>query len=152
MRCQCCYSCSLASWIGWACAMGALQQAEGQTRLTITEGGQSEYRVLIPTEPCAEEAAAARELIRYLREATGAQLAVSEATSAPTGKFLLVGRAGSELIGPLLATPGIPALRDHEEAIVVATTGDDILITGRGPRAVLYAVYEFLETALARVS
>jgi len=137
--------------IGLAAFLGLLLVAVGAglhaaaADFTIAAGGKSEYRILTPAEPCGEETFAAAELKRCIRAATGADLAVVKGLDPSTGRFLIVARADSEPAKSLLAREGAPALKDHEEAMLVATVDDDVLLTGRAPHAALYALYDFLE-------
>jgi len=131
-------------WVAVAVVLALHAPACGD--LVVASGGRSEYRILVPAEPCAEERRAAEELREHLRQAAGVQLEVASGAEPGAGPFLIVARSDAAPAASLLAREGVPRLPDHEEAMLVATVDDDVLLTGRAPHAVCYAVYDFLET------
>ena len=122
----------LAAAVGRCCAQ----------ELVIADGGKSAYRIVVPSEPKHEESFAASELQKYLKMATGAELPVVKADSAPTGPCLIVAGADTVLARSI---PNGAEFKDGDEAFLIATVGDDVLFTGRAPHAVIYGVYDFLE-------
>ena len=114
----------------------------------VADGGKSEYRIVLPSQPKHEESFAASELQKYLKLATGAKLPVVKSDSLPAGKCLIVACADTKLAKSVLAAPNTPKLKEGEEAFLVATVSDDIVFTGRAPHAVIYAVYDFLEDSV----
>lgn len=114
--------------------------------LTLIDGRKTDYRILVPAKPTAGEAFAGGELLRCLQEAARCRtLAVVKDGDPAKGKFLIVSRADHEPAKALLAGADAPALPKEDDAILVATVGDDVLLTGRGDRGVIYAVHDFLE-------
>jgi hypothetical protein len=101
------------------CARGA--------EVTITRDGRSDYVISVRAGASAVERTAAGELQKYLKKATGADLAVREAA------------LGDEVIevrsDPQLATDGIR----------IDVRGNKIVLAGGGARGAIYAVDSFLE-------
>ena len=132
------------SSLAWAVVV-ALARPAAAADVTIAQGGKSVYRIALPAKPTPEETYAATELQQYLKRATGATRPMAQGADPSAGPVIVVSRADAEPARSLLAAPGVPEPTEHDEAIVVARVGDDLLLTGRAPYAVAYAVYDFLE-------
>lgn len=109
----------------------------------IVEGGESDYRILLPEQPNAREKYAAEELAMYLEKSTGAALPVtSEATVS--GKYLSVGKTSLAMASGLELTYD----RLGDDGFFLSQQGDDLIMAGYGGDGTLFSVYEFLETTL----
>ena len=107
------------------------------------EGGESDYRILLPEQPNAREKYAAEELAMYLEKSTGAALPVtSEATVS--GKYLSVGKTSLAMASGLELTYD----RLGDDGFFLSQQGDDLIMAGYGGDGTLFSVYEFLETTL----
>ena len=110
--------------------------------IALTSDGKSEYTIVIPAEADAVVETAARELQEHLTEATGATLPIAKESDVSAD-------APAILIGPCRRTgellPDLNMEKLGPDGIVMKTVGKQLLLTGRPPRGVLYAVYVFLE-------
>jgi len=112
--------------------------------LTITEDGRSDYVIVRGAEATKPEITAAEKLQGFLKQISGAELAIVEDSTPPQARELVVGStnrytmdAGLE---PELGTDGF---------IIKAIDEKIILSGGKGqPRGTLYSVYDFLEKYL----
>ena len=99
---------------------------------------------------CAQDAPesvqfAAEELARYIAEASGCrpQRTASPSWGSPLSLGLFAQPEAPGVAPPLPSSPDEEAYRIHAQG-----QGGGIFFSGRSPRAVLYAVYDFLETEL----
>lgn len=101
--------------------------APGDRTVLLAEDGRARMEIALPPRPGEVLQFAAGELKKYLLQLSGASFDAGAATDA---------RAKIAL-----------AVRDtlSEDAYTIAVRGGDILLTGGSGRAVLYAVYDFLE-------
>ncbi len=93
-----------------------------------------DFTIVVAPDASPSEAYAAEELRTLLKQAVGAELAISKDLSGK-GKTFLVGPGAS----------GIPAEGLGEEALMIRIAPEQIVITGGRPRGTLYGVYEFCE-------
>ncbi len=113
--------------------------------LPLAKDGQTSYQIVKPANPSALDEYAASELARYLEQITGAQFPVVAADDVAEGKpSILIGLSVPALrhLGP---TP-LVALKDQEH--VACSSGQNILLYGKGVHGNLHAVLEFLENSL----
>ncbi|MDX9972218.1 MAG: DUF4838 domain-containing protein [FCB group bacterium] len=96
-----------------------------------------DWTIVVAPDASASEAYAAEELRGLLKQAIGAELAVSRDTSVQR-KAMLVGPGAS----------GEPAEKFGEEELLIRVGPERIVITGGRPRGTLYGVYEFCERYL----
>ncbi len=109
--------------------------------LNLAEDGVSRYTIVIPSDPSPAEEHAAAELVHYIKVATGAALPVVGNPDAPASRRLLVG--ATDLSRGLVGAE--TDIGPEEDAFIVRTVGDDIILLGAGDRGTLYAVYSFLQ-------
>lgn len=102
---------------------------DGQGRATI---------VLLKNSPAPDHHAAA-ELKEFLRQVTGAELAIDTEGKSASPR-ILVGEAAARLADASFSAKDLGA-----EGIVIRTVGEDLILAGGAPRGTLYAVYTFLE-------
>ena len=106
---------------------------------TIIENGKSDWNIYLWNKALPAERTAAEELARYLKKSTGADL---EVTTIPrASKQIIVGHSP-------LADEKFPEVKDckwKDDEIFIASSGDNMILTGARPRGSLYAVFEFLE-------
>jgi len=97
----------------------------------------------VPDSPSPVERYAAEELQSFLRQMSGATLpVVAERDCEGPGLYVGGTKHGR------LAVPR-RELRDlAEDGVILRTAGEDLILTGQGPRGPLYAVYELLERFL----
>jgi len=100
--------------------------------------------VVIGYEPGDRPASrhAARELSDHLGKVIGAEFELLEASKVDAARpAILVGAAADGALAEL----GVDLRALGDEGVVIRTLGNRLLVSGGGPRGVLYAVYGFLE-------
>lgn len=117
--------------------MALIVAASAGADLTIVEEGASDYAIVVPDRPTAEETHAAEDLAQYLATATGAELPIVAAGEMPGAQRIFVGSASREV------APGVRELKG--DAFIVRAVDGDLVLAGNPPRGTLYAVYDFLE-------
>ncbi len=109
---------------------------------TITEDGTARCVVVVAEDAALPHRHAAEELVRYLKEITGAEIPLVHEAKGE-GSHLLVGAAAAKHVAPDFTTGDLGM-----EGLVIRTVGDDLILAGGEPRGTLYAVYTFLEEVL----
>ena len=104
--------------------------------IQIVRNGVSNYEIVIPSEADSMILHAAEELRHYIRESSGADMAVTTEEAHNPDRLSL--KVGFE--------PTIPAPKTH--TIGYYQEGDDLYIYGGNSLSTLYAVYRFLEQEL----
>lgn len=113
-------------------------------RITIADGGASDYVIIVGKNANFAENTAATELAAYLLKISGAQIAVYTDERAAAAKEIVVGKTNREGAGTFTVDRG--ALGDDGFNIKVA--GQKLVIAGGEKRGTLYGVYTFLEDFL----
>ncbi len=108
----------------------------------IAENGKSDYTIVCPKHPSECEHFAARELAKYIKLSTGAELPIISDEGATLGQKLIVGQNNSLYVD--LEWP-IRWDKLGKEGFWLQSVGSDIFLAGSAERGALYAVYEFLE-------
>jgi len=111
--------------------------------LMLCENHRTEYVIVTPDTPTAEETAAITDMGELLKEATGADFRI--VTPAEAGRYhkrIFVGYSAAmrDLAGKI---GGL-----ENEARVFRNIGDDILIYGGGRCGTTFAIYQFLDEQL----
>lgn len=101
----------------------ALAQAH---KIVLAQNGKPAFVVMLPARPSAAQRFAASEIASYLGKISGAKFEISKTNPSPAIK-----------LGVKNEKP--------EEAYSIEVTNGDIVLSGNSGRAVLYAVYHFLE-------
>ncbi len=104
--------------------------------IQIVRNGVSNYEIVIPSEADSMILHAAEELRHYIRESSGADIAVTTEEARNPDRLSL--KVGFE--------PTTPAPKTH--TIGYYQEGDDLYIYGGNSLSTLYAVYRFLEQEL----
>ena len=116
----------------------------GRHTVEIVKNQKTDYRIVIIAGAPAYTLKAANELQSYLEKISGVQVPVVEDTSAVTGREILLGHS-SHLSG--LMNNRYDSLKD--DGFRVFTKGNTLVFEpGAGEKALLYAVYDFLENKL----
>ena len=130
---------------GFHCVVAAQARADSGQSITLAKAGQTRYQIVTAPDEGTIEAHAAETLADYLKEMTGAEFPIVSPDECEADRpAIFVG-----LSEPALARLGpepLAKLRDQEH--VARSIGQDILLYGKGHRASLDAVMEFLETSL----
>jgi hypothetical protein len=113
-------------------------------RITLAEGGRSEYRILVADQSPLPVRFAAEELQKYLKQISGAELPI---TAGDKSETVILVAEGKSLEGDL------DALRDRlagrgDDGYLLRSLGKRLVLVGNSPRATLYAVYHLLEKHL----
>lgn len=122
----------------------ALSVASPDSALTLASKGKSAYRIVVAKAAPGDELRAATELRDFLKQITGAELAIVTDDQRMSQHEIIVGnnRHTRRLhIRPHPAHLG-------EEGYLIRTVGSRLVIAGATPRATLYGVYGFLDDHL----
>src|SRR5688572_23403392 len=104
----------------------------------LAENGAARADVVVAASATVDERSAAEELVRYLKQATGADLPVRAQRERGRPAVLIGTSAAPDALKARLARLG-------RDGFVVDTTGDTIVLAGNGYDGTRFAVYEFLE-------
>src|SRR5215217_652593 len=107
----------------------ALAATVAHGAIDLVRDGKSDYVIVLRDRALGVEHTAAAELQDYLKQVTGAELAVVSESEAGNKPKIIV-RKRNDLTN---------------DAIVIKTVGRDVHLMGAPPRGALYAVYTFLE-------
>lgn len=109
----------------------------------LFENGKSDYAIVLPDAPTAEEEGAARELQEYFRKLTGVLLAVHPASQKSAPAFVIGWTPQTE---NALGTTSESMMRDQIR--IKTRENGDIFITGATAFGIRYALAQFLEDFL----
>ena len=115
--------------------------------LQLAASGNSDYKIVLPTEPSPVQTSAANELQSYFKQVTDAELPIVSETDVNWNKDVK-----AFIIGPGKLSQ--QALGDVDESaigydgVILKSVGNSIVLSGSPKRGPIYAVYEFLETKL----
>ena len=122
--------------------LSATLQAEGG--FVLAEHGRSSYVVVVSAAASPATRHAAAELVYWLKEMTGAELALVSDAETPKKREILVG--ASKRLERLGVTCSAAEL--GPEGYLLRTIGERLVVAGGEPRGTLYAVYGLLEEQL----
>ncbi len=110
--------------------------------LTLVKDGASDYVIVRGENASPSEVTAAKELQNYLKQISGAEIAIVTDATAAVEKEIVVGKTNREADGDFD--------RDElgKEGFVIKTTGSKLWLVGGELRGTLYSVYSFLEEYL----
>ncbi len=115
--------------------------AEG---LTLVDGGQSEYVIVVSSDAIPAEQFAAEELALHLEQMSGAKLPiVTDAGPLPSHAVLLGNTRFLQELGVKVDWEQF-----GKEGYLLRVVGNHLIIAGGQPRGVLYGVYALLEDHL----
>lgn len=105
--------------------------------VTLAAGGKSDFKILNTVSGNVTADYAVEELQRWLKEMTGADFALATAGDPAVEPLIVLslGETGKKYAGKALGLEGY----------ALETSGKSLLITGGGPRGLLYGVYGLLE-------
>jgi hypothetical protein len=126
-------------------AATALAQADGGQTITLAEAGRARCQIVAAPDADGIEAYAAKTLAGYLKEMTGAEFPVVSPNEFKADRAAIFVGLSEPAMKRLESEP-LAKLRDQEH--VARSVGQDILLYGKGHRASLDAVMEFLENSL----
>ena len=116
-----------------------------ETEYDLVSAGSSEYFILIPEEASEKEIFAASELQLFIKEATGANLAICKENEANTaGSFLSVG--DTKVSQEAGVTPTYEEVNSN--GFVLKTIEDDCYLKGFSDIGTRNSVYEWLSYAV----
>ena len=111
---------------GWNAHAFAKNDVADKARVSLAEKGKAKLVISVPVNPTVTQQFAASELAKYLHQISGAN-------------FQKESRIGQAAI-KLQLKKGKP-----DEGYEIQVKSNDIILSGNSDRAVLYAVYDFLE-------
>ncbi|TFG94081.1 MAG: DUF4838 domain-containing protein, partial [Calditrichales bacterium] len=112
-------------------------------QITLVADGKSDYVIVVSAQATDVEKYAARELKKYIRQASGAELQITD-THDPHIKSIFVGFKGT----PEASSTNLNPAEFGSDEFIIRSSGENILIAGGQPRGTLYGVLEFLSTQL----
>ena len=114
--------------------------------ITLADGGEALYEIVLASEPSPQEKKAAADLARWLNAMTGAKFAVVHEgpRHKPTGREISIGKTA------LLRDAKLPeADKDlQDEGYALAAKGQTLFLLGGRTRGIINAVYALLEEDL----
>lgn len=131
-----------------AIAVGTVFSFAGD--LTLIDGGQTDYMILLPESPTPAQTSAAYELTLVLEEISGVRIPTKRETAetaeqiTPSDKLLVIGPSASSK--KLLGDVDESAI--GYDGILIKRVGSSLVFSGHPKRGPLYAVYTFLEDVL----
>ena len=114
-----------------------------RTDYKLFSSGKSDYRIALGSSASESEKWAAKELQHWLKEISGAEMAVEQIGQPHQGPQIVIGY--NEFIK---SKTGAPAPVDLDESFRYCNSGADILIYGGKMRGSMYGVMSFLENEL----
>ncbi len=123
----------------------ALAQSDGGQTITLAKAERAHYQIVAASDSDGIEAYAAKTLAGYLKEITGAEFPVVSPDECEADRPAIFVGLSEPALARLESEP-LAKLRDQEH--VARSIGPDILLYGKGHRASLDAVMEFLENSL----
>ena len=118
----------------------ALLSAPRAAAFTLAKDGQAGCVIVRQPGATPAERSAIEELAATLREITGAEFKIIEATNAPPDAIIVGPGPAAQA-----AFPAVPLDQLGAEEIVIQTDGSRLLLAGGRPRGTLYAVAQFLQ-------
>lgn len=97
------------------------------------------YSILLPVNATETEKQAAKELVEFVLESTGAQLPIVTAAQSP---YISVGKTEARL------QTEVAKLQDGVDGFILKTVNGNLYIDGKTERGILYGAYDFLERVL----
>lgn len=119
-------------------------QARATAELTLTDNGQSDYKIVIAADAIPSERYAAEELQRYLEIMSGSNLSIVTDSGQANPRAILVG--DSKHSRELLSDPRLAEL--GPDGFILRSDAGRLLIVGGKPRGTLNGVYTLLEEKL----
>jgi hypothetical protein len=130
---------------GFHFVVPAQVRSDSDQTITLAKAGQTRCQIVAAPDAAGTETYAARTLADYLKEMTGAEFPVVSPDKYKADRpAIFVGLSKPALAR--LESESLANLRDQEH--VARSIGQDVLLYGKGHRASLDAVMEFLENSL----
>jgi hypothetical protein len=127
-----------------ALALAGASGLGSRADLTLSDNGQTAYRIVIVSNAIPSERYAAAELQRYLLKLSGATIPIVTDAERLERREILVG--DSEHVHQLAAGSGLDKV--GPDGFLLRVRGEDLVIVGGKPRGTLNGVYTFLEEKL----
>lgn len=116
--------------------------AANNQQVMLVHNGRSVYRIGLSAEAGETDQFAAKELQRYIKQISGAELQIVQATPGDDNVILI-----SVNERPAALRVPVPA---NEDTYQIHIEQGRVILNGQSPRAALYAVYSFLESVGCR--
>ena len=110
----------------------------------LADHGKSDWKIVVGADAIAPERHAAEELQYFLREISGAHLAIV-ADNVPLARNEIIVGDNKHLFGTGVQRD---CSKLGSEGFCIQTAGGSLVIAGGKPRGTLYGVYTFLEDYL----
>ena len=114
------------------------------TKTTLLKNGQTDWRVVVPSEPSPVTENAVREFVGFFSAIAGVTLPVVPESEPARPHEILIGTTKRDFS----ARAEFDAAELGDEGYFYAIEEDRIFIGGKGLRGTLYGVYTFLEDEL----
>ncbi len=126
------------------CVLPVFLATTAVSGLTLVDGGESEYVIVIPADAIPAEQFAAEELALHLEQISGVRMPTISDTDALPARAILLGKTR------FLTNLGVDVDWESfgKEGHLLRVAGDHLIIAGGRPRGTLYGVYALLEDHL----
>jgi hypothetical protein len=101
-------------------------------KINLVVKGKSNYRIVLPAQATKWDSLASKELQKYLKDISGAELPIINANSSGKGNEIILGHDG----------------KIKKDGFSIKTAGGNLEITGGPERGSLNGIYSFLEKYL----
>lgn len=119
-----------------------IPETETDSQTNLVWEGKSNYAIIYGKDAAASEKTAAKELQKYLKKMTGAELWLADDASEPEGELeILVGKTNREAGGAY----SVDRADLGSDGFEIKWSGKKLVIAGGEVRGTLYGVYDFLE-------
>ena len=119
--------------------------------MKITEKSKSVCKIILPQNPTPREVFASKELCRYIKKITGADITENETAE----NLIIIGNPSrNPRAGEIISESEFDSLVPGPEGFIIKATKNSLLLAGSSKneneqeRGTVYAVYEFLERFL----
>jgi hypothetical protein len=132
---------SMLTGLGAGIMLGLAVSSVAAAPTRLVTDGRSDYRIVIPKDAIPSERHAAKELQSFLKQISGAELAIIDDAQPLPEAAILLGKNAH--LAQLNADIDWPKL--GQEGFTIRTVGSRLIIAGGRPRGTMYGVYTFLE-------
>lgn len=131
----------LFKWMAAGMVLG-LSASISSAAVNLVEGGKAVGRIVVPAKASEAEAFAAKQIQRYVKGMSGAELPIVKSDDADSGAAILIGRlAANQQVIDLLNQAHPETL----DAFAVVGEGDRLSLVGRSDDSTLWAAWQWLE-------
>lgn len=116
----------------------------GHAQMILIDNGQTDYRIVLPSNSDSLETFAAKEFQLYLEKITGTRVPIVVSSEAPTPHEIVIGNSERLTLHRIKAIFN----DDERDGFLIKVKDDKLFIAGGSPAGTLNGVYSFLENYL----